>query len=167
MNQKGFALLEVLVVLAVGTVILFPVVSSLFMTMRGVPDIREKTLVLADIDRAAYWLNRDIVMGKTSNLVDAAPPVDQMTITWIDYTKAAEIEEDQFHSVSYTWSPGTGELQRNYDGVITVVGVNLTNVGFSRNDRSVTVTLTSFIDEESSSTVTRAYTILMRPEDAV
>ncbi len=164
MNQKGFTLLEVLLTLSVGTVVLLAIVGSIFMIMRGVPEIRERASALADIERAAHWLNRDVTMGRASDLVHDAPPVVQMTITWIDYTKAAELEESLLHSVSYSWSSSTGELQRNYDGLITTVGSYLTNVGFSRNDRSITVTLTSSISEESES-YTRAYTILMRPEE--
>ena len=164
MKQKGFTLLEVIITLGVGTVILLGVVGSLFIIMRGIPEIRKETVALSGIERAAHWLNRDVGMGRDSNLVDAAPPVAQMTITWYDYTKAADLEEDQSHYVSYTWSPGTGELQRNYDGLITTVGVRLANVGFSLNDKSVTVTLASFIDEKSGSTVTRTYKILMRGE---
>ena len=162
MNQKGFTLIEVLVILVVGTVILFGVVGSIFMVMRGVPEIRKEVVALADIERAAHWLNRDVPMGRDTNLVDAALPVAQMTVTWLDYTKEAELEESVSHSVSYTYSGS--ELQRNYDGVVTVVGSHLTNVGFSLNDRFITVTLTSSIDEESGATVTRVYKILMRGE---
>ena len=162
MNQKGFTLLEVIVTLVVGTVILLGVVGAIFMVMRGVPEIRKEAVVLADIESAAHWLNRDVAMGRESNLVNNADPVTQMTITWNDYTKEADLEGSFSHSVSYTYSGS--ELQRNYDGVVTVVGSHLTNVGFSLNDRLVTVTLTSSIDEESGATVTRAYTILMRGE---
>ncbi len=165
MNQKGFTLLEVLVTLVVGTVILLGVVGSIFMVMRGVPEIRKETVALADIERAAHWLTRDVAMGLSTNLVDAALPVAQMTVSWTDYTKAADQEGSVSHSVSYTYSGS--ELQRNYDGVVTIVGSHLTNVGFSLNDRSVTVTLTSSIDEESRVTVTRAYKILMRGETSL
>jgi len=167
MNQKGFMFIEMLVALGVGTVILFGVVGSIFLVMRGVPEITKEAVALADIDRAAHWLTRDVAMGLNANLVNGALPVAQMTITWIDFTKAAELEGSGSHSVSYTWLPETGELQRNYDGVITIVGSHLTHVGFSLNDSSVTVTLTSSIDEESRSTVTRAYKILMRGETSL
>jgi prepilin-type N-terminal cleavage/methylation domain-containing protein len=164
MNQKGFTLIEMLVALAVGTVILLGVVGAIFMVMRGTPDLREKVAALADIERAAHWLTRDVTMGQETNLVNNDPPVSQMTVTWNDYTKAAELEESVSHSVSYTWSSETGELERNYDGSITIVGSYLTNVGFSINDSSVTVVLTSSINGESSSTITRSYEILMRVE---
>jgi len=165
MNQKGFTFIEMLVALGVGTVILFGVVGSIFMVMRGVPEIRKEVVALADIERAAHWLTRDIPMGRDTDLVDGALPVAQMTLTWTDYTREAELEESVSHSVSYTWSPETGGLQRNYDGAVTIVGSHLTNVGFSfSDDRFITVTLTSSIDEESKSTVTRSYKLLMRGE---
>ena len=165
MNQKGFTLIEMLVALAVGTVILLGVVGSIFLIMRGVPDIRREVSALADVERAAHWLTRDVAMGQETNLVNNDSPVAQMTVTWNDYTKAAELEEAVSHSVSYTWSSETGELQRNYDGTVTIVGSYLTNVGFSRSDDSITVTLTSsIVDGELSSTVTRSYEILMRAE---
>ena len=156
-----------LVALGVGTVILLSIVGSFFLLTHAIPEIRRETVALADTERAAHWLTRDVVMGRDTNLVNNDPPVTQMTITWNDYTKAADLEESVSHSVSYTWSPGTGELERNYDGLITIVGNHLTNVGFSLNDRSVTVTLTSSIDEGSGATVTRAYKILMRGETGI
>jgi len=164
MNQKGFTFIEMLVALAVGTVILLGVVGSIFLIMRGVPDIRREVSAQSDIEMAAHWLTRDVTMGQETNLVNNNLPVSQMTVTWNDYTKAAELEESVSHSVSYTWSSETGELERNYDGSITIVGSYLTNVGFSINDSSVTVVLTSSINGESSSTITRSYEILMRVE---
>ena len=162
MNQKGFTLIEMLVALGVGTVLLVGVVGSVFLIMRETPEIRKEAVVLADIERAAHWLTRDVVMGLNTDLVDGALPVAQMTVNWNDYTKAADLEEAVSHSVTYTYSGS--ELQRNYDGVVTIVGSHLTNVEFSLNDSFVTVTLTSSIDEESSSTVTRSYKLLMRGE---
>lgn len=165
MNQKGFTLIEMLVALSVGTVILLGVVGSLFMLTRTTPEIRKEVVALADIERAAHWLTRDVIMGLNTSLVNNGPPVAQMTVTWNDYTRAAEEEEDVAHSVSYTWSPETGELQRNYDGVITIVGSHLTNVEFSLvDDKLVIVSLTSSSNEEPILTVTRTYKLLMRGE---
>lgn len=165
MKQKGFTFIEVIVALGVGTVILSGIVGSIFMIMHGVPKIRDEIVALTDIERAAHWLTRDVPLGGNTNLVDAAPPVAQMTLIWFDYTKVSELEENQSHSVSYTWSPGTGELQRNYDGLITVAGVRLANVGFSLDGEIVTIILSSYVGEGSESTVTRTYKILMRGRD--
>jgi len=167
MNLKGFTLIELVVALGVGTVILFGVVGSLFMILREVPDLREDVVAIADIESAAHWLTRDVAMGRDTDLVDSAPPVAQMTISWSDLTKAAEEEGTVLHSVTYTWSSETGELERNYNGVTTIVGTHLTNAGFSFTNRSVTVTLTSSISEGSGSVVTRTYKILMRGESGL
>ncbi len=164
MNHKGFTLIELLVAMGVGTVILFSVVGALYMITRTTPQIRSEIIVLADLERAAHWLTRDVQMGQASNLVDYAPPVTLMTVSWNDFTKAADLEGAISHSVIYTWSSETGELERNFDGLVTIVGTQLTNVGFSITDRSVTITLTSSNSEESKSR-TRVYTILMRSEE--
>ena len=162
MNQKGFTLIEVLVAMAVGSMILVAAVASAFQVFYDVRDIRVKTNTLTELENAAHWLTRDVVMGLNTNLEDGALPVAQANVTWLDYTMEAEVEESVSHSVSYTYS-GT-ELQRNYDGVVTTVGKHLTDVDFSVNGRFVTVTLTCSIDEEAGAAVTRTYKILMRGE---
>lgn len=151
--------------LAISAMLLFVTVNAISLVLRGAPDVRKKITALADIDQAAHWLTRDVVMGLHTDLENGAPPEAQMTITWTDYTKEAEQEESVSHSVTYTHS-GT-QLQRNYDGVVTVVGRNVTGAWFSINDRVITVTLSCSIDGDSSSTFTRNYKILMRGETGV
>ena len=164
MNNKGFTLIELIVGLAVGSIILAGVVGSIFTVMRLTPEIKDQIVVLSDLDRAAHWLTRDVQMGFDSDLLNNAPPVSQVTITWNDYTKAADLEGSIAHSVTYIWHSVNGTLQRTYDGEISLAGAYLTNVGFTRNDRSVTVTLTSSDGENVESTATRTFTILMRAE---
>ena len=99
-------------------------------------------------------------MGQSTDLVDGAPEVSQMTLSWNDSTWWAKQEESISHSVIYTYS-GTA-LQRNYDGVVTTVGRQLTNVRFSLDGRMVTITLISSLEEDPRSAVTRNYKIYMR-----
>jgi len=160
MNQKGFTLIEILVAMAVGGMVMAGIVTAVFQIVHGAGQIKEESVALSDIDNAAHWLTRDVVLGQTTDLVNGAPQVSQMTLTWNDSTWWAEQEESIAHSVIYTYS-GT-ELQRNYDGVVTTVGRQLTNVGFSLDGRLVTITLTSSLEEEPRSTVARNYTIYMR-----
>ena len=162
MNQKGFTLIEILVAMLVGGMITAGVITGIFQIVYGAGQIREESVALADIDNAAHWLTRDVVLGRSTDLVDGEPQVSQMTLTWNDSTWWAEQEESVSHSVIYTYS-GTA-LQRNYDGVVTTVGRHLTDVGFSLDGRLVTITLTSSPEEEPRSTVTRSYTIYMRAE---
>ena len=160
MNQKGFTLIEILVAMLVGGMITAGVITGIFQIVYGAGEIREESVALADIDNAAHWLTRDVVLAQNTDL-DPGPPV-KMTLTWNDSTWWAEQEESVSHSVIYTYS-GT-DLQRNYDGVVTTVGRQLTDVGFSLDGRLVTITLTSSPEEEPRSAVTRSYTIYMRAE---
>ncbi len=156
--------MEMLVAMAVGGMLLAGLLGGIFQILYGAGEIKRESVALADIDNAAHWITRDVVMGQSTDLVDGATSVNQMTMTWNDYTGWAGEEGYVSHSVTYTYS-GT-ELQRNYDGVVTTVGRYLTDVGFSLDldGRYVTVALTSSPEGESRSAVTRTYLIYIRAE---
>ena len=166
MNQKGFTLIELVVALAILGIVVVGIVTSIFQIMQGRAQIAGKSVALADIDNAAHWVTRDIVMGQSTDLEDDAPPTGNMTMTWNDLTGWAEAEESISHSVVYIHS-GT-QLLREYDSAnnTTIVGRHLTDVGFSINGNLVTVTLTSSPDGVRASTVTRRYLIRMRTESS-
>jgi len=157
MKQKGFTLIELLVALGIGTVVLSSIVTSIFMVMRGTNDISGESAALADIEHAAHWLTRDMMMGQVTDLDEGAPPVSTVNMTWMDYTGGMGSEIS--HYVVYTHS-GT-ELLREYDSAnnTTIVGRNLSYVGFSLYGNMVTVTLTSRATPHS--TVTRTYVLRM------
>lgn len=162
MNEKGFTLLEVLVAMLVGGMIMAAIVSGIFQISFGTGQISERNTALADIDNAAHWLTRDVVMGQSTDLWEGAPPTSNMTITWTDFTSFEGGEESISHSANYTYS-GT-ELRRNCDGVVTIIGRHLTNVEFSIDNRLVTLTLTSSTEKVPRTTVTRKYLLQMRAE---
>jgi prepilin-type N-terminal cleavage/methylation domain-containing protein len=168
MNQKGFTLIELLVAVAILGIVVVGIVSSIFQIVQGGTQIAGKSVALADIDNAAHWLTRDIVMGQSTDLVYDDPPTGNMTMTWNDLTGWAEAEESISHSAVYTHS-GT-QLLREYDSAnnTTIVGRHLTDVGFSIDidGNLVTVTLTSSPDGVRASTVTRKYLIRMRTESS-
>ena len=162
MKQKGFTLIEMLVALGVGTVILLSIVGSIFLVMRGTPEIRKEVVALTDIENAAHWLTRDIVMGQVTTLVEEEEPVSTVNMTWDNL--AAQEGEEISHHVVYTHS-GT-ELLRQYDSADNItVGRHLTYVGFSIEGSLVTVALTASLDGTPRSTVTRTYVIQMRAKE--
>ena len=166
MNQKGFTLIELVVALAILGIVVVGIVTSIFQIMQGRAQIAGKSVALADIDNAAHWVTRDIVMGQSTDLEDGALPTGNMTMTWEDLTSWAQEEESISHSANYIYS-GT-QLLREYDSAnnTTIVGRHLTDVGFSINGTMVTVTLTSSPDGVRASTVTRRYLIRMRTESS-
>jgi prepilin-type N-terminal cleavage/methylation domain-containing protein len=161
MNQKGFTLLEVLLAMAVGGVILIVVVSSIFQIVQGRVGIVQKSAAMSDIDNAAHWLTRDMVLAQTTSLIDKAPPVSEITINWDDRTGWAADEGSVQHSVVYHFSGS--QLLRNYDGEESIAGRYVTDVGFSIDGRMFTVTLTS-CPGLPGSTMTRSFLIQIRSD---
>jgi len=160
MKQKGYTLIELLVVLPISVVMLGAIVGSIFLVLHGVIDIRSETAAQVNIENAAHWLTRDIVMGQSTNMLEGAPPVNTANFTWVDYTGG--LGNEVSHYVAYTHS-GT-ELVREYDSAdnTTIVARNLTDVSFTLNGDLVTVTLTRTAEGASRSMVIRTYVIQMR-----
>ncbi len=140
---------------------LFVIVSSFFQIMQGRVDIVQKSAAMVDIDSAAHWLVRDLVLAQTTSLIAEALPMSNMTINWSDMTAWAGDEGSVEHSTSYRLS-GT-QLLRDYDGEETIVGRHVTNASFSIEGKMFTVTLTSR-PGWTGSTVTRSFLIQMRPQ---
>ncbi len=162
MKQKGFTLIELLVALPIGAVILLVVVASYFQIMQGRVDIAQKSIAMGELDNTIHWLAGDLVMAQTTDLVEEAAPVSSMTLEWSDLTHWAADEGVIAHSVSYVLFEN--QLQRNYDGQMTIVARHLTYVGFSFNNRVFNVTLTSQPGLPGSA-VTRSITSEMRTDE--
>jgi len=158
MKKNGFTLIELLVYLAIGSVVMAGIVSGIFQITYGQGRIKGETIALNDIDNASHWLIRDIVMGQSVELY-----ANQIGLAWTDFTGG--VGNEISHYVIYTHS-GT-ELLREYDSAdnTTIVGRNLTDVGFSLDGHFVTVTLTSSPDTFPRVTVTRTYVIQLRAKE--
>ncbi|MCH8206899.1 MAG: prepilin-type N-terminal cleavage/methylation domain-containing protein [Chloroflexi bacterium] len=163
MSQRGFTLIEILVAMAVAGVVATAVVPAIFQMVVGTGRSNGAAVALADLDRGAHWINRDVVLAQTTDLEDSAPPVSAMTLSWDDLTAWATLEGTLSHSITYTL---TGpNLQRDYDGQVTTVAKHLTKAEFSINGRTLTVTLTSSPGSFTPRTSeTRTYDIYLRTQ---
>jgi len=162
MRQKGFTLIELLVAIPIGAVILLVVTSSIYQIVQGRVNISQKSIAIAEMDNAAHWLAQDLVMAQGTDLEEEALPVSSMTLEWQDLTHWAADEGVINHSISYDRIET--QLQRNYDGQLTVVARHITYAGFSFDDRVFTVTLTSQPGLPGSS-VNMTFTSEMRTDD--
>lgn len=162
MRQKGFTLLELLVAIAVGTVLLTGSLLSLHQVLLGTTRSRSQVTVLADVNQAALAVKKDLFMTQTTNLTDGNPvPQSSVTLTWVDYT-GFESENYTTHTSIYTLS-GTN-LLRNYDGVTSIVGRHITSIGFTRNDRVINVIITAAVSGTQPRSETLRFTSYIRSE---
>jgi len=162
-QQNGYTLLEILVMLPVTAVLVGAIVGSMFLIARNTIEIRNETTVHAAIDNAAHWLTRDILMGQSIDILEGAPAVDTVRLTWTDFTGG--VGNEQSHYVIYTHS-GT-QLWREYDSIDNsyVIARDMEDVSFTISGDVVTVILTCTLEYAPSSTVTRSYEIEMRTRE--
>lgn len=139
MRQRGFTLVELLVALAIGSVVLTGSLLTFEQVFSGTIRARNQTIAVNDVNFAAARIKRDIEMAQTTNLTDAVPQTS-VTLTWIDYSQFAS-ENVTPHSSTYTLS-GT-QLLRNYDGTVSIIGRNTTSIGFTLNGRVITTSITA------------------------
>jgi len=139
MRQKGFTLIEILVVMAVGGILMTGIVLSIYNVVWGSARSNSQVVALTDVNHAAWWLKKDIMMTQNTDLTDGVPQ-SSVTLSWTDYT-GFEPEDARNHSSAYVLS-GT-ELRRTYDGIVNIAGRNITSIDFTQDGRVVTVVITA------------------------
>jgi prepilin-type N-terminal cleavage/methylation domain-containing protein len=141
MKQKGFTLIEILVVMAVGGMIMAAALLTIYQIVWGTERSNDQVMALTDAHYAAMWLKWDLQMAQNTNLDDGDPvPQSSVSLNWIDNTGFVAANES-VHSSNYTLL-GT-ELIRNYDGTTKIVGRHISSIGFIQNGSVVTCNLTA------------------------
>ena len=161
MRQKGFTLIEVLVVLAVGSVILVGIVLSIHQVVWGTGRTNSQVVALTEVNYAALFIRKDIQMSQNTDLTYSGVPKSSVGLTWTDYT-GFEPEDERNHICTYALS-GT-ELQRTYDGTVSIVGRYITSLGFTQNDRVVNVVITATGTGVPQRSETLKFSVYMRTE---
>lgn len=144
MRQKGFTLLELLVVMAVGGLLLTGVVTSIFQVFTFTGRSNSQGIALTDLHLAALHIKKDLQMAQypgmdVGNSVVLSPQnPDNVTLTWFDYTTEFQSPEEQRdHFSTYSLSDN-GTLERFYDSDnASIVGRHITYLRFTRQDEKV------------------------------
>jgi len=141
MKQKGFTLIEILVVMAVSGMVMAVALLTIYQIVWGTERSNDQVMALTDAHYAAMWLKWDLQMAQNTNLADGNPvPKSSVSLSWIDNTGFVAANESA-HSSNYTLS-GT-ELLRNCDGKTKIVGRHISSIGFIQNGSVVTCNLTA------------------------
>ena len=158
MKQSGFTLIEVLVAVAISSVILTSALLTLTQTMQGTLSNNNKTVVLSDINNAASYIRRDIQMAQDTTLPANGTPQNSVTFDWYDFSLF--VADNISHSCTYTLSDTT--LLRNYDDTMGIVGRNITNISFSQNGRFIDVSISANVSGWQGNGKTLRFSIYMR-----
>jgi len=159
MRQKGFTLIELLVALAVGGLVIMSAVGVIYQVVWGTSRTNSQVVALTDVHQAALRLKKDIVMAQTTDLIDGYPQ-DSAVLSWTDYT-SFDPEENKDHSSAYNLL-SDGELQRTYDGTMSIVGRNITSVDFTRDGRVINVVITATEGDFTPRSETLKFSVYLR-----
>ncbi len=111
-SQKGFTLVEMLLVLAMGGLLLSGVVTAIFQTTRITMQSSPQITALENIKGMARSLTTDAKMAATSDLVNGAPALDHVALRWtVWYDENNKLNPREYY-VEYTLSEG--KVVRNY-----------------------------------------------------
>ena len=163
LEQRGFTLIEILVAMAIGGLIMPVVVSAIFQVSTSTARVNTDFVILADIDAASSWFNRDLAQANTTDVLDGAPAVNTMRVDWTDQTGWAT-EGQEAHYVNYYIESGTTLLKRDYDGTVSTVARRIADIQFSRSGTFITVTITSSLGGQAE---TLSYFVTPRADGAL
>lgn len=162
MREKGFTLIELLLALAVGSMILTGAVLSIYSILVTNARGNGQVVALTDINRAVLAIRNDLLMAQTTDLADGVPK-NSANLTWFDYTSSFGSTFQTDHAASYRLSGR--ELQRTYDGEVSIAGRNITSISFTRTGKSVTVVISTSNTTLASGIETLNFSVHLRSEE--
>ena len=159
MGRKGLTLVELLVAMAVGSLVVVGALGAIHQVVWGTGRTNSQVVTLTDVHQAALQLKKDLQMAQSADL----PGGPSIALSWTDFT-SFDLEENKDHSSSYVLSDG--ELQRTYDGTMSIVSRNITSVDFTQDDRIINVVITATAGDIAPRTETLKFSVYLRGEGA-
>ena len=158
-RQKGVTLLELMAGMAITAMIVSGVVGLIFHEFRGTAMAKTSVTTAHEIGNAARWISQDVMMAESTNLIEGADAVSNLTLTWVDRCDFANIP----HSNSY-YLEGT-QLRRVYDGTVTTVARDISRIEFSQTSNLLTVSISCTPQWWGAPTIQKTYRIYLRPQE--
>ena len=160
MGQRGFTLLEILVTLAIGSVLLGGAFLSVNQILVSTGRSNSQVVVLDEVHRAALRIKKDIQAHTSANLTDLQ--YGSTTFSWIDQTGFAP-EDERNHNSIYSLS-GT-ELVRTFDNTPSILGRHITSLSFTDNGTYIYVVITATSSTFPPRSETLSFRVYQRTEE--
>ena len=166
MKTKGFTLIELVLTLAIGSLVLGGIVGTVHLVIVNNARTSDGFNALNNISMAVYPVKKDIFMAQYTDLTDGVPQ-DTVNMSWYDYTSSFDSEFLTYHQVSYKLVDGI--LYRTYDDETTIAGRDIGSITFTQTvdsyRKAISVTISTLKSDYSSYMKTLSFTVHMRPEE--
>ena len=174
MRQKGFTLVELLVALAVGSLVIVGALGATYQVVWGTSRTNSQVVALTDAHQVALRLKKDLEMAQLDEgdflsggavVITLTPGGPTATLGWTDFT-SFDPGENKEHTSGYELL-SNGELQRTYDGIMSIVGRNVTYISFTQNpdgnnDRVIGVVITATEGDMTPRSETLEFSVYLR-----
>jgi len=152
-GQRGIALVEVLVAVALIGTVLSLVGNSLFQSWHHTQKTNDTILTEGNIRSAARWVFQDAQMSESTNLVDGAAPVSTLSLGWTDRTQGGTAHASTFQLQG-------SNLIRTFDGQSLTVAQHVASAQFWQTGRTIYVSFQA--QGRGGMSVSRSYQIRQR-----
>ena len=153
-SQGGFTLVEMLVGVGLLTIIMSTIGTSLFQALHTEKEVVDDGLGINELRKGLSWFAEDVKMANSTDLVDGAPAVSSVALSWTDQFNDAGVS----HTSNYVL---VGDrLVRTYDGNAHTVAHRVVSVAFSFSGRTVTAQVE--VNAEPGTTRTLSVQTIMR-----
>ena len=161
-KQKGIILLDLVLGLAIATTVIGGIVGVIHHQVTTTETTKTVVTTTHEITNAARWISKDAMMAESTDLMEGAQPVNQITLSWVERFDFVNIP----HTSSY-YLYGT-ELRRDYDGTVTTIAREISEIEYCQTDNLLTVSITCTAPwRVTNPTVTQTYRICLRAAEEV
>ncbi len=113
LSEKGFALVELVIAVAITVVISGAAGAAIFQVFRGTERNNDHLTVVRQVQNAGYWISRDAQMAETATTDNLMPPYF-LILSWTEWDDAGDPIS---HSATYSFEDltnGIGKLKRSH-----------------------------------------------------
>jgi prepilin-type N-terminal cleavage/methylation domain-containing protein len=158
-KQKGFTLVELLVALAVGTVILTGAAGAVYQLIKTTANTNSQVVVLDEINRVVLQLKKDLQSRESANI---SAGYDAITLHWVNQT-AFEEECPQVYSITYSLSDSN--LMRTSDNTTSIVARQIESISYNGTEDYVDVVVTATSSKFPYKSKTLSFRVYKRMEE--
>ena len=105
-NQKGFTLMELMLAMAIGSIIIGAITMTIFQVVEGNARTSNHMTAVRQVQNAGYWVSHDTVMAQIVVVDEDEDTGFPLTLTWTEWGS------NEVHQVVY--SLADNELQRSH-----------------------------------------------------
>ena len=163
MKKTGFTIMELLVVVAIGSVVTLGVLLSIQQVLIGTGGNRSEVDVLSTVHNTALTIKRDLQAYQTANISDLQTG-GSVTFYWYDQTGFTE-EDERDHYSTYSLSEN-GTLFRTCDNVTGIAGRNIVDLDFTINGDYIDVVLVADSGTVPEYTENISFSVYKRAQEA-